>query len=60
MELNWIISISISGIVAIVGIFFISDILSRRPGGKNKGTIGDICIVIAMLTAHSMEWLAAF
>ena len=60
MELNWIISISISGIVAIVGIIFILDILSGGSGGKYKGTIRNICIVIAMLTAHSIELQGAF
>ena len=60
MEISWIISISISGIVAIVGIFFISDILSRRYGDKNEGTIGNICIIIVILTAHSMERLVDF
>jgi hypothetical protein len=40
VELNWIISISISGIIAIVGIIFIGNILTKRSGRKNRKTNG--------------------
>jgi hypothetical protein len=43
LELNWIISISVSGIVAIVGIIFIANILARRSGRKDNKTSVWVC-----------------
>jgi hypothetical protein len=43
IELNWIISISISGIVAIVGIIFIGNILTKRSGRNDTKMNGCIC-----------------
>ena len=43
LELNWIISISILGIVAIAGIIFIANILTRRSGPKDRKTNGWVC-----------------
>lgn len=43
LELNWIISMSVSGIVAIVGILFIVNILTRRSGPKDRKTNGWVC-----------------
>ena len=40
IDLNWIISLSVSGIVAIVGILFIVNILTRRSGPKDRKTNG--------------------
>ena len=36
LELGWIISVSISGIVAIVGIIFIANILVKRSDRKQR------------------------
>ena len=36
LELNWIISVSISSIVAIVGIMFIANILVKRSDLKER------------------------
>ena len=43
LELNWIISISISGIVAVVVIIFIANILARRSDRKDRKANGWIC-----------------
>ena len=43
VELNWIISISISGIVVIVGIIFIGNILTKRSGRNGTKMNGCIC-----------------
>jgi hypothetical protein len=43
VELNWIISISISGIVAIVGLIFIGNILTKRSGRNDTKMNGCIC-----------------
>ena len=43
VELNWIISISISGIVAIIGIIYIRNILTKRSGRNDTKMNGCIC-----------------
>ena len=43
MELNWVISICVSGIVAIVGIIFIANIIARRSGHKDSKTSVWVC-----------------
>ena len=43
LDINWIISISISGIVAVVGIIFIANIFARRSGHKDRKINGWIC-----------------
>ena len=42
VELYWIISISISGIVAIIGIIFIANILTKRSGRNDTKMNGCI------------------
>ena len=43
MELNWVISICVSGILAIVGIIFIANIIARRSGHKDSKTSVWVC-----------------